>query len=135
MQNKTRTRIQIPGTPTPGQPHRVATVSGTAEACEQVRQMIERIIMEQSSNCVMSPSGGGYYNQGYGGGYQQQQQEDSQQEEEGFSAFQMARGGQGRGVSFLCINKNDAELFGRSEKNTTFATRSNCDDRDANDKK
>ena len=75
MQNKTRTRIQIPGQPTPGQPHRVATVSGTSDACEQVRQMIERIIVEQSSNCVMSSNGaGGYYNQGYGqGGYQQEQ--------------------------------------------------------------
>ena len=47
---------------------------------------------------------------------QQQQQENSQQDEEGFSAFQMARRDQGRGVSFLCINRNDAELFGPSKK-------------------
>jgi hypothetical protein len=77
MQNKSRSRIQIPGQPTPGQPHRIATVTGTAEACEQVRQMIERIIVEQASGCVMAGTGGGgYYNQGgYGqGGYQHQQQ-------------------------------------------------------------
>ncbi|CAB9500441.1 Far upstream element-binding protein 2 [Seminavis robusta] len=73
MQNKTRTRIQIPGQPTPGQSHRIATVSGTTEACEQVRQLIERISAEQSSNCVTGGGGpgggGGGYNQYGGGGY------------------------------------------------------------------
>lgn len=77
MQNKSRTRIQIPGQPTPGQPHRIATVSGTPEACEQVRGMIERIILEQSSGCVMAGTGGGGYHHGQGGCHQggcQQQQ-------------------------------------------------------------
>lgn len=83
MQNKSRTRIQIPGQPTPGQPHRIATVSGPPEACEQVRQMIDRIVMEQSSAHVMAGAAGGpgqgYHQQQGGyhqaqGGYQQQQQ-------------------------------------------------------------
>jgi far upstream element-binding protein len=88
MQNKTRTRIQIPGHPTPGQSHRVATVSGTPEACEQVRQMIERISAEQSSNCVMGggpPAGYGGHNS-YGGGYPQAQQAGQSQDGQDYSA-------------------------------------------------
>jgi len=54
MQQKTGTRIQIPSQPTPGQAHRVATVTGTQEGCNQVQGFIERIINEQSSACVMS---------------------------------------------------------------------------------
>lgn len=54
MQQKTGTRIQIPSQPTPGQAHRVATVTGTQEGCNQVQGFIERIIQEQSSACVMS---------------------------------------------------------------------------------
>jgi far upstream element-binding protein len=60
MQNKTGTRIQIPSQPTMGQPHRVATISGTHEGCEHARSLIERIITEQTSACVMS---GTPYNQ------------------------------------------------------------------------
>jgi far upstream element-binding protein len=70
MQNKTGTRIQIPGQPTPGQPHRVATISGTQEGCEKARILIERISVEQSSACVMS---GGDQGGGYHGGYHNQQ--------------------------------------------------------------
>ncbi|KAG7346946.1 KH domain containing protein [Nitzschia inconspicua] len=54
MQNKTGTRIQIPSHPTMGQPHRVATITGTPEGCEHARSLIERIITEQTSGCVMS---------------------------------------------------------------------------------
>ena len=54
MQQTTGTRIQIPSQPTPGQPHRVATVSGTLQGCNQVQTLIERIVTEQSSACVMS---------------------------------------------------------------------------------
>lgn len=54
MQQKTGTRIQIPSQPTPGQAHRVATVSGTQDGCNQVQGFIQRIIQEQSSACVMS---------------------------------------------------------------------------------
>jgi far upstream element-binding protein len=54
MQQKTGTRIQIPSQPTPGQPHRIATVSGTQDGCNKVQGLIERIINEQSSGCVMS---------------------------------------------------------------------------------
>mmetsp|Transcript_48401 Transcript_48401/g.139201 ORF Transcript_48401/g.139201 Transcript_48401/m.139201 type:complete len:641 (-) Transcript_48401:2157-4079(-) len=56
MQQKTGTRIQIPSQPTPGQAHRVATVTGTQEGCAKVQEFIERIITEQSSACVMSGS-------------------------------------------------------------------------------
>ncbi|KAL3920990.1 MAG: hypothetical protein SGILL_002987 [Bacillariaceae sp.] len=66
MQQKTGTRIQIPSHPTLGQPHRIATVSGTQEGCEQARILIERIVTEQTSACVMSR---GHHN----GGYQNQQ--------------------------------------------------------------
>lgn len=54
MQTKTRTRIQIPSHPSPGMSHRVATVSGAPDGCNQVKQMIERIVMEQSSQSVMT---------------------------------------------------------------------------------
>lgn len=73
MQQKTGARIQIPGQPTPGQPHRVATVSGSKEGCSQVQAMIEQIINQQSSASVMpgsnfnnhqNYSGQQYYGQG-----------------------------------------------------------------------
>ena len=92
MQNKSRTRIQIPGQPTPGQPHRIATVSGPPEACEQVRQMIDRIVMEQSSAHVMAGTAGGPQQGGYQqqGGYHQQQgaygQQPAQQQGGDYSA-------------------------------------------------
>lgn len=54
MQQKTGTRIQIPSQPTPGQAHRIATVSGTQDGCNQVQGFIERIVTEQTSACVMS---------------------------------------------------------------------------------
>eukprot|EP00542_Grammatophora_oceanica_P001960 CAMPEP_0194068928 /NCGR_PEP_ID=MMETSP0009_2-20130614/87361_1 /TAXON_ID=210454 /ORGANISM="Grammatophora oceanica, Strain CCMP 410" /LENGTH=536 /DNA_ID=CAMNT_0038722069 /DNA_START=84 /DNA_END=1690 /DNA_ORIENTATION=- len=52
MQNKTGTRIQIPSY-SQG-PYRTATVVGPTEGCHLVKQMIERIILEQSSQSVMS---------------------------------------------------------------------------------
>lgn len=54
MQNKSQARIQIPSQPTPGQTFRIATVTGTPEACQQAQSMIERVIMDQSSQSVMS---------------------------------------------------------------------------------
>ena len=53
MQQKTGTRIQIPSQPTPGQAHRIATVTGTQDGCNQVQALVERIVTEQSSACVM----------------------------------------------------------------------------------
>ena len=87
MQQKTQTRIQIPSQPTPGAVTRVATVSGPMEGCQQVKAMIERMVMEQSSQSVMSgalytnnfssqQSGYGQYGQqqsAYGQQYGQQQ--------------------------------------------------------------
>lgn len=75
MQQSTGTRIQIPGQAMPGEPHRIATVTGQPEATEQVKAMIQRIIQEQSSASIMAGQGGSnYYNNnnnggGYGGGY------------------------------------------------------------------
>lgn len=69
MQQKTGTRIQIPSQPTPGQAHRIATVTGTQEGCNQVQGLIERIVNEQSSACVMTgaPVQQNYYQQQYQG--------------------------------------------------------------------
>lgn len=97
MQNKTGTRIQIPGQPTPGQAFRVATVSGPPDKCEMVRQMIERIMMEQSSACVMAGTGGG----GGGGGYHQRQQQHGggyhHQQQHGAGPYGQQQQGQGGG--------------------------------------
>ena len=92
MQSQTRCRIQIPPTAPPGSMYRVISVSGPAAGCEQVKQMIETIVAEQSSQSVMSGvafnNGGNHYGQqqsygqqnyygqqqayGQQGGYQQQ---------------------------------------------------------------
>lgn len=82
MQQRTQTRIQIPSQPTPGQPHRVANVSGSAEGCQKVQEIINRIIMEQSSQFVMAGAAFqqqpqqqyGQQQQQYGAAAQQQQQ-------------------------------------------------------------
>jgi len=54
MQNQTGTKIQIPSVSTPDQPSRIATVFGPPDGCAHVKQMIERIVLEQSSQSVMS---------------------------------------------------------------------------------
>lgn len=82
MQQRTQTRIQIPSQPTPGQMFRIATVSGPAEGCQKVQEIISRIIMEQSSQFVMNGQAFGEYggqNQSYGMyGHQQPQQQQQQ---------------------------------------------------------
>ena len=77
MQQRTQTRIQIPSEPTPGQIYRIATVSGSAEGCQKVQEIISRIISEQSSQFVMNGQVFGEYgqNQAYGAYGQQQQQQ------------------------------------------------------------
>lgn len=70
MQNQSGTKIQIPSFSTPGMLTRIATVTGPPEGCERVKQMIERIVLEQSSQSVMSgtgPQGHDQYGQSYGG--------------------------------------------------------------------
>lgn len=57
MQSTTRCRIQIPPTAPPGSMYRVISVSGNAAGCQQVKQMIETIVAEQSSQSVMSGVG------------------------------------------------------------------------------
>ena len=59
MQSSTRCRIQIPPTAAPGSMYRVIAVIGNAAGCQQVKQMIETIIAEQSSQSVMSGVGFG----------------------------------------------------------------------------
>jgi len=54
MQSQTRCRIQIPPTAPPGSMYRVIGVTGSATGCQQVKQMIETIVAEQSSQSVMS---------------------------------------------------------------------------------
>lgn len=57
MQTTTRCRIQIPPTAAPGSMYRVISVIGNAAGCQQVKQMIETIVAEQSSQSVMSGVG------------------------------------------------------------------------------
>lgn len=74
MQNQSGTKIQIPSFSTPGMLTRIATVTGPLEGCERVKQMIERIVLEQSSQSVMSGTGPqvqDQYGHGYGGAGQQ----------------------------------------------------------------
>jgi far upstream element-binding protein len=85
MQQKTGTRIQIPSQPTPGQAHRVATVSGTQDGCNQVQGFMERIVTEQSSACVMS---GAPVQQTH---YQQQYQNASNQNSAEWQAYYAAQ--------------------------------------------
>jgi far upstream element-binding protein len=62
--------------------HRVATVSGPAEGCQKIQEIISRIINEQSSQFVMNGQAFGEYGgqtQGYGMYGQQQQQPQQQQ--------------------------------------------------------
>jgi len=75
MQQRTKTRIQIPSQPTPGAMYRMASVSGPAEGCAKVQEIIARISMEQSSQFVMTGEcfGGAAGGGGAGGGYGQQQ--------------------------------------------------------------
>ena len=54
MQQRTQTRIQIPSQPTPGQIFRLATVTGPAEGCQKIQEIIARISNEQSSQFVMT---------------------------------------------------------------------------------
>lgn len=68
MQNQSGTKIQIPSFSTPGMLTRIATVTGPADGCERVKQMIERIVLEQSSQSVMSGTGPQAHDQ-YGHGY------------------------------------------------------------------
>jgi len=124
MQNKTNTKIQIPSQSMPGQEYRYATVSGPADGCNEVKLMIERIVLEQSSQSVMSGAayqaqdqyGGGQYGgqqqyggygqqqyggqQDYGGGAygQQQQQAGGQQDYSAeWAAYYAAQAAQGGG--------------------------------------
>ena len=104
MQQRTQTRIQIPSMPTPGQMNRIATVSGSAEGCAKVQEIINRIIVEQSSQFVMTGQafqangGGGQY--AYGQYGQQQygaaagQQQDYSAQWAAYFASQAQAGGQ-----------------------------------------
>jgi len=92
MQQKTGTRIQIPSQPTPGQQYRIATVSGPAEGCQKVHEMISRISLEQSSQFVMTGAAfqhnslmtyGQYGQQHAYGQYRQQQTYNSGQNDYG----------------------------------------------------
>ena len=54
MQTSTRCRIQIPPTAPPGSMYRIISIIGNPAGCQQVKQMIETIVAEQSSQSVMS---------------------------------------------------------------------------------
>lgn len=86
MQQRTQTRIQIPSMPTPGQMNRIATVSGSADGCAKVQEIINRIIVEQSSQFVMTGAAFQSNGGGYGGYGQQQQQQQYGQQQYGAAA-------------------------------------------------
>lgn len=71
MQTQTRCRIQIPPTAPPGSMYRIISIIGNPAGCQQVKQMIETIVAEQSSQSVMS---GVAFSSGAQYGQQQQQQ-------------------------------------------------------------
>jgi far upstream element-binding protein len=71
MQAQSGASIQIPSQPVPGQTHRLATVTGSQQACQLVQQMIDRIVAEQSSASVVG--GGGMMGGGVQGSYYQAQ--------------------------------------------------------------
>ena len=85
MQNSTGCRIQIPPTAPPGSMYRIISVTGGAAECQRVKQMIETIVAEQSSQSVMAgaPFNNGNQQQQYGqqGHYGQQQPVYGQQQQ------------------------------------------------------
>lgn len=89
MQNTTRTKIQIPPqVAQPGDIYRTATIIGPSlEGCNQVRQMIDRIIAEQSSASIMAAAQQHQlYNNGQGGYGQQQNQYQNQQSQQNYGS-------------------------------------------------
>jgi far upstream element-binding protein len=83
MQNRSNTRIQIPSHPIPGESNRTASVTGAKEGIDKVQQMIQSIIMAQSSAPVMAGTFGAPHNpqqSSHNYGQQQQQQQESQQQ-------------------------------------------------------
>jgi far upstream element-binding protein len=90
MQSVTNTRIQIPGQATAGETHRIATVSGSEEGCNQVRNLIQTIINDQSSSNIMSGIPGQQHHQQQhfqqgGGYYGQQMQQQPNAGQQGYS--------------------------------------------------
>lgn len=80
LQQRTKTRIQIPPS-VPGQEYRIITITGPPDGCQKIQEILNRIVMEQSSQFVMTgecfqaavyPYGqqaaayGQYYQQAYG---------------------------------------------------------------------
>jgi far upstream element-binding protein len=88
MQNTTRTKIQIPPqVAQPGDIYRTATIIGpTMEGCNQVRQMIDRIIAEQSSASIMAAAQQHQLYSNVAGGYGQQQFYQNQQSPQNFAS-------------------------------------------------
>ena len=89
MQSQTRCRIQIPPTAPPGSMYRIISVSGPAEGCEQVKQSIETIVAEQSSQSVMQGVAFG------NGGNQQYGQQQSYGQQNHYGQQQQSYGQQG----------------------------------------
>jgi far upstream element-binding protein len=80
LQQRTKTRIQIPHA-IPGNEYRIITITGPPDGCQKIQEILNRIVMEQSSQFVMTgecfqtavyPYGqqaaayGQYYQQAYG---------------------------------------------------------------------
>jgi far upstream element-binding protein len=121
MQARTRSWVQIPSQPTPGQTHRLATVSGTPEACEQVRLLIDRIVAEQSSAFLM-PSGNqfGVHMGAHGptGVHVQEQQQQQPQSAE-WAAYYAAQGMQQQQIQ---QEQHEQYQQGQAQTNTSDAS-------------
>jgi far upstream element-binding protein len=92
MQTQTRCRIQIPPTAPPGSMYRIISIIGNPAGCQQVKQMIETIVAEQSSQSVMSGVAFSNNSQQYGQQPQQQNYYGQQQQQQSVYGQQQAYG-------------------------------------------
>ncbi len=111
MQQRTSTRIQIPNQPAPGQIFRLATVTGPAEGCQKIQEIIARISNEQSSQFVMT---GECFNQYGQQAYGQQQSYGGAQGQQQYGAASAASGQQDYSAQWAAYYAAQASAQGGS---------------------
>ncbi|GMI23641.1 hypothetical protein TrCOL_g11311 [Triparma columacea] len=68
IQRQTKARFQIPPAADVGMPHRTCTISGTNDSVQQVKQIVERMLVEQNTAFFMGGQPNSMGQGGYGGG-------------------------------------------------------------------